>query len=276
VTSFSSAQLIAEKNPSRMRSFLESIEWFDEIGSTNDYLLAQPVPAKGQGRVAIAKHQTAGRGRRGQEWLSSSNSSICLSMCHTFANQPDNVASISLAVGASIAAALKSAGAKDIALKWPNDLMVGDAKIAGILAENHACKGSELSIVVGIGLNINLRNNPQSFAKIVHERALGDLTQCLRQLPTYEEVAMLITDAMHHAFVEFGSHGFGAFFEDWQSIDWLRGKPVEVFTANRSMKGICGGIDLDGALLLGTNDAMQRIVSGSVRIDDSQCPAAHR
>jgi BirA family biotin operon repressor/biotin-[acetyl-CoA-carboxylase] ligase len=104
VTKSSDADLNSEKISPGARDFLASIEWFDEIGSTSDHLMAQMAPAPGQSRVAIAKHQTTGRGRRGQKWHSSSTSSICLSMAHTFAREPDNLASVTLAVGASIVA----------------------------------------------------------------------------------------------------------------------------------------------------------------------------
>lgn len=268
MTKSSAAQLISEKISFGVRDFLVSIESFDEIGSTSDYLMAQTAPPPGQSRVAIAKHQTAGRGRRGQKWHSSSRSSICLSMTHTFADEPDNLPSVTLAVGASIAAALEDLGAKGVALKWPNDLMIYDAKLGGILTERHKSKEEHATIVVGIGLNIDLRSDPQSFVGVSLDRAVGDLGDCFKQVPVYADVANLLIDALRIAFVGFESRGFSAFKEAWQTFDWLRGKSARIAVADQLSSGICAGIDADGALLLNTSEGTQRITSGSVSVDD--------
>jgi len=268
VTKSSDADLNSEKISPGARDFLASIEWFDEIGSTSDHLMAQMAPAPGQSRVAIAKHQTTGRGRRGQKWHSSSTSSICLSMAHTFAREPDNLASVTLAVGASIVAALDDLGATGVALKWPNDLMINDAKLGGILTERHQSEEGNATIVVGVGLNVDLSSNPQPFVGTSLNRAVGDLAECFKQLPAFDDIAYLLIDSLRRALVEFESCGFSVFRDEWQSFDWLRGKSVHIAVADQLSSGICEGIDSDGALLLNTPDGMQRITSGSVSVHD--------
>jgi BirA family biotin operon repressor/biotin-[acetyl-CoA-carboxylase] ligase len=268
VTKSSDADLNSEKISPGARDFLASIEWFDEIGSTSDYLMAQTAPAPGKSRVAIAKHQTAGRGRHGQQWHSSSTSSICLSMAHTFAREPDNLASVTLAVGASIVAALDDLGAEGVALKWPNDLMINDAKLGGILTERHQSKEECPTIVVGVGLNIDLRGDPQPFVGTSLNRAVGDLAVCFKHLPVFDDIANLLIYSLRSALVGFESRGFSAFKEEWQSFDWLRGKTVHIAVADQLSIGICEGIDSDGALLLNTPEGMQRITSGSVSVHD--------
>lgn len=268
MTKSSDAQLISEKISPFARDFLVSVESFDEIGSTSDCLMAQAAPPPGQSRVAIAKHQTAGRGRRGQKWHSSLTSSICLSMAYTFAREPDNFPGVTLAAGASIVAALEAIGAKGVALKWPNDLMVYDAKLGGILAERHLGKQENLTIVVGVGLNIDLRSDPESFVEVSIDRAVGDLGGCFKHVPAYDDVANLLIEALHIAFVGFESRGLSAFRETWQSFDWLQGKSVRIAVADQLSVGICAGIDSDGALLLNTPEGTLRITSGSVSVDD--------
>ena len=270
------ARQVSEDHTNLERDFLDKIEWFDEIGSTNDYLLAEPPPSAGQGRVAIAKHQTAGRGRRGQKWQSSSSSSICLSISHTFAGKPENLASIALAIGVSIAAALRNRGAVNVALKWPNDLMIDDAKLGGILAEVHSSQTGATTVVVGIGLNIDLTRNPQTFAGLARDRAVGDLSKCFGSGPTYEDIAILLIDSMHHAFTDFESRGFSVFFANWQSFDWLRDRAVRITVADEESAGICGGIDFDGALILNSSAGVKRFISGSVSIDENPGLAARK
>jgi len=103
------------------RSHLDILEVFSEIGSTNSYLLDQPCPAPGRYRVALAEHQTAGRGRMDHGWYSPPSSGLCMSMAFTFRRTPENLPSLSLAIGTGIAQTLERLGIRGIGLKWPNE-----------------------------------------------------------------------------------------------------------------------------------------------------------
>ena len=107
---------------------MDQLDVFDEIDSTNSYLLQQPAPGPGRHRVAVADHQTAGRGRHSREWISAPGSSLCLSVAYTFDGQPENLPGLTLAIGVAARDALSVAGVDNVLLKWPNDLVADDGK----------------------------------------------------------------------------------------------------------------------------------------------------
>ena len=113
-------------------SKMAQFDVFAEIDSTNTWLMGQPAPETGMHRIAVADHQTAGRGRGGKRWLSAPGASLCLSIAHTFRQKPDNIAALTLAVGVAALHALRDTGVDDVKLKWPNDIVAGDQKLGGI------------------------------------------------------------------------------------------------------------------------------------------------
>jgi BirA family biotin operon repressor/biotin-[acetyl-CoA-carboxylase] ligase len=135
---------------------MAKLEVFPEIESTNAYLMAKSAPDAGMHRVAIAGHQTAGRGRGDKRWLSAPGSSLCLSIAHTFRERPDTLSALTLAVGVAAAGALGDIGVDDIQLKWPNDIVAGNGKLGGILVETHHRPQRTVAVVIGIGINLEL------------------------------------------------------------------------------------------------------------------------
>ncbi|MGI9206270.1 MAG: biotin--[acetyl-CoA-carboxylase] ligase [Woeseiaceae bacterium] len=245
------------------RECLDILEVFDEIDSTNSYLLAEDPPAPGRFRVAIANHQTAGRGRLGKHWHSSPGSGICLSTSYTFQQKPENLACLTLSVGVGVAQALQQLGAVGIELKWPNDLIVSHRKLGGILTEIHRSRSNGVTVVVGLGLNVEL--NGASFAGAGEDLVDSvDLASCITALPSRRVVSSRLIEALFYTQNEFGSKGFSNFAEVFRGFDWLRGKEISVQQPGRLATGICDGIDNDGALLLETIRGTERIVSGSV------------
>ena len=101
----------------------------------NRRLLDEGPPASGQLRVSIAEHQTAGRGRRGRRWQSPPGGGIWLSVSWLFDRQPPELTALGLAAGLAVRRALVGAGIGGVMLKWPNDLVHGDRKLGGVLAE---------------------------------------------------------------------------------------------------------------------------------------------
>jgi len=124
--------------------------------STNAVLLAQDDLAPGRFDFLTAEYQTAGRGRRTRSWFAPPGGAICLSLSWCFASLPPAIGALSLAIGVCALRALARCGVSGAALKWPNDLMAGDAKLGGILAELRAETGGPAFVVIGIGLNVAL------------------------------------------------------------------------------------------------------------------------
>jgi BirA family biotin operon repressor/biotin-[acetyl-CoA-carboxylase] ligase len=152
---------MAEHDAISVESFpgFHEVRWFDSLDSTNRYLLDEARRGAPQGVVAVADHQTAGRGRRGRTWIAAPDSSLLVSVLLRPALTPERVPRVSMACGVAMADAVDGVAGFAPALKWPNDLVVRDRKLAGILAE--ADGGA---VVVGVGVNVNWREFPPELA----------------------------------------------------------------------------------------------------------------
>jgi BirA family biotin operon repressor/biotin-[acetyl-CoA-carboxylase] ligase len=248
------------------RSHLDILEVFSEIGSTNSYLLDQPCPAPGRYRVALAEHQTAGRGRMDHGWYSPPSSGLCMSMAFTFRRTPENLPSLSLAIGTGIAQTLERLGIRGIGLKWPNDIVARDGKLGGVLSEVLPANANSVTVVVGIGLNIDLENTDIESRITSRLGRVVDLVSCCDELPARAVISAALIECLYDTMVRFEVDGFSPFIEAWQKYDWLRGQRVTVETGNGLAAGVAEGIDTDGALLLIAKGDRRRITSGSVTL----------
>lgn len=252
------------------RKRIEQIDTFASIDSTNTWLKSQPPPTPGNVRIAVADHQTAGRGRRERAWVSAPGCSLCLSLAYTFRNAPDLLPPLTLAVGVAAANALASIGLDAVRLKWPNDLLVHERKLGGILVESRVARQgprTSVTVIAGIGLNLNV---PDAVAGAVDSGwAAGPvgLDACGVLVPERDELAAVLVDATIDAMSLYDERGLGPFERDFSSIDFLLDKAVIVETPEGEYAGVAAGIERDGALLLRRNDRVRRIFSGSVRID---------
>lgn len=249
------------------------LDVFPEIGSTNAYLMAQAAPDDGMCRAAIAAHQTAGRGRGPKRWLSAPGSSLCLSIAHSFREKPENLSALTLAIGVAAIDGLRDAGVDDAMLKWPNDIVVRESKLGGMLAESHCISTSGAAVVVGIGINLDL---PPAILENVDSdwaHAPIDLKSILGRTVSLEPLSVLMIDRIVDALVTFGKHGLPAFSESWCRYDWLRGRDITVREPGASLRGTASGIDSDGALLVRAATTTTRVISGSILVDAAGSPA---
>jgi BirA family biotin operon repressor/biotin-[acetyl-CoA-carboxylase] ligase len=246
------------------RGQLDSLEVFAEIESTNSYLLAQSAPLPGRFRVALADHQTAGRGRMERQWQSPGSSGICLSMAYTFAAEQESLPCVTLAIGIGAVLALEKIGVRGIGLKWPNDLVIRDGKLGGILTEVRSTSGNAVTIVSGIGINYDLREHSQAEKISTRLGHASDLASAMRELPSRSTIATALIEGLFNTLVEFETVGFGKFAEIWERYDWLRGQRINIDLADRRVTGTCQGIEASGALILRTKNGRELITSGSV------------
>ena len=265
----SSIDAAAIRNAMRPASVarMSRLDVFPEIDSTNAWLMAQAPPARGMHSVAIADHQVAGRGRGGKRWLSAPGSSLCLSIAYTFREKPDNLSPLTLAIGVAAARALGDSGIDDIELKWPNDIVSGDGKLGGILVETHHRSESNVSVVVGIGINLELPAEILDSVDSAWAHAPTDLRSILGRRVAREPLSAVMIDHVVDALFTFETQGLRAFAESWSERDWLRGRDIVVQRPGRPVRGKAFGIDADGALIVQGAAATTRVISGSVIVD---------
>ncbi len=244
---------------------LANIRVFAEIDSTNSYLMQVPGPTPGKISIAATSNQTAGRGRHGKVWQSPPGSGLCLSAAYTFASQPDNLPALTLALGLGVISALEELGATGVELKWPNDLVAKDGKLGGILTEVQQQSASTVTVVTGVGINVDLPETQDVGVESDWARQVVDLKELCDTLPTQNEISGKLTTHLLNSFVEFEQSGFGPMVERWSSYDWLLGRQISVDTATELVSGVGASIANDGALLIETpKDGIRRITSGTI------------
>jgi BirA family transcriptional regulator, biotin operon repressor / biotin---[acetyl-CoA-carboxylase] ligase len=249
--------------PRAIATRLRAGECVWRTGSTNSDLLQRDAPPAGQFDFLTAEYQTAGRGRRARSWLAPPGGAICLSLSWTFASLPRDISALSLAIGVCALRGMAQTGVTGASLKWPNDLVVGVAKLGGILIELRAEAGGPAYVVVGLGLNVALGTDVQKQVKASGTQA-ADLIGLGVEHPDRNRLAASLIGSMVAGLEQFERDGFSAFTHEWGAADALAGKSVIISSDNGSVSGHARGIDSDGALRLQTRDGLQRFVTGEV------------
>ena len=250
-----------------IRARVRRLEVVWSVDSTNTVLLGRPSPPSGSTEVMLAEYQTAGRGRRGRPWVAPPGGAICLSFSWNFPDVPEDLGALGLVIGVCELRALRALGIAHAKLKWPNDLLVDDKKLGGILIELRAESDGPAYVVVGVGLNVAL--GAPLLARIAAKgMAPTDLVSAGLAQPSRNGVAGAILDACLQGLLEFEREGLRPFLEDWVEADALRGRMVDVRgAAGDVVQGLARGVDLHGALLVETLDeGLKKFVSGEVSV----------
>ena len=179
---------------------------------------------------------------------------------------PRNFSCLTLAVGVGVTAALSDIGASGVELKWPNDLVLKDGKLGGILTELRSGeRGSDnVTVIIGIGLNMDMQGQLAGVTAGIGR--ISDLRQVMSELPGRFQLAAAIIQHLVHTLLRFEADGFATFGEHWRQFDWLAGKNVRVKTPLGNIDGVACGIDDDGALIVRRGDENEHIVSGTVTL----------
>jgi BirA family biotin operon repressor/biotin-[acetyl-CoA-carboxylase] ligase len=248
--------------------------------STNDDLLLRWRAGELIDPIARITHeQTAGKGRAGRVWLSKPEDTLCFSLAYPFHKRPSELSGLSLAIGLAvitgIAAALGTSESalhqQGLRLKWPNDLLLNDAKLGGILIEGGQTNPSAPTWMV-IGLGLNLRN-----ADVMQQNlganssfgvaALDQLLTHKTMIPDAEFIWLKLIESFEKSLSEFNQHGFGYFQNRWKQWDAYHGQSVCISDAGKeSIFGIAKGVDNNGALLLNQHDKTIAIHAGDVSL----------
>ncbi len=238
------------------------VEVLDTCESTSTRLLDLAEAGVPSGTVVVCERQTAGRGRRGRNWLSAPGASLTFSLLRRFPPSPRSLAGLSLASGVAVARALEGMGAAGVGLKWPNDILVGDAKLGGILVETLNDGGAQLA-VIGIGLNVRL---PRALAAAIPTDA-ADLQSVMQTAPSRNLLLANLLRELDAMLSTFARTGFPAFIDAWLSRHAYSGCHVRILAEGAApLEGRCRDIDVDGALLLDTGAGLRRVVSGEVSL----------
>ncbi len=242
---------------------IPTLEIHDSLDSTNSYLMEHSRNNAESGFVCFAEHQTAGKGRRGRQWVSPYGSNIYVSMLWRFQQGGiTSTAGLSLAIGVAVIRALKLYGINDVGLKWPNDIYSQGKKLGGILIEVSGEADGPCAAVIGLGLNVFL---PEHQAQTITQ-AWTDLTQISGEIPVLRnQLAGTLLNEMLAVVNGFEMDGIKAYLDEWRSYDCLKGKAATLFIGQQQIEGIVEGIDDKGLILIKKPDGLvQAFASGEV------------
>ncbi len=242
--------------------FETDLHHFYKIGSTNTAAMAAAAEGAAEGSVFLAEEQTAGRGRGSNVWQSPRSTGIYCSVVLRPVLAPADVLVLSLAVGLAVKDAIAQVDASvNVDLKWPNDVLIDDKKVCGILTEMNAEATRVRYIVVGIGINVNQESFPAELNATSlrmatgHEWSRVELAGALLK-SLDREYRQLVRDAGVRESI------LRRFAE---SSSWVRGKNVRVDENGSAIEGTTQGLDERGFLRVRTESAVRTVLSGTVR-----------
>ena len=240
------------------------VRWFAEIDSTNRWVLEQARAGAPEGLVAVADHQTAGRGRLGRTWTAPPGGSLLASILLRPDLPPDSLHLVTAAVALSAADACRAVAGVEPELKWPNDLLVGGRKLAGVLAEADlagAGAGGGAVVVAGIGLNVNwpgpLPEELQATATSL-DRAAG------REVDREALLVELLVGVEGRYAGLSQERGRAGLASEYRARCTTIGRVVRVDLADESFTGTACDVTDGGQLLVTTDACLRTVGAGDV------------
>lgn len=248
--------------PEEVRPLLRDPLWVDvrgalETGSTNLEARALAEHGAPEGTVYLAASQSSGRGRLGRDWASPPGGAY-MSMVLRPPVSPIEVGSLALAVAVGVAQGVRACSGVEPSLKWPNDVLVGGDKLAGILLEMAAEADSVSWVVAGVGVNVRAGR-----ARFPDAAFLGDIADV-----SAAQVAASVLDGVADAYRSWLGGGFPALHEEYERLSALTGSEVTVSNAAGRVlaAGVVAGVDGEGRLLVSGDAGITSVASGEVTL----------
>jgi BirA family biotin operon repressor/biotin-[acetyl-CoA-carboxylase] ligase len=229
-----------------------------ETMSTQDVVRAEARSGAAAGYCCMAATQTAGRGRQDRAWTTPPGSALLASLLVRV--EHPNPSGVPIAAGLALRAAIADTAGCDCAVKWPNDLIVGQRKIAGILCEvEPAAPGPGTAIVVGLGVNLRVASFPQGIRGT-------SLHQLVDAPPSPPRLLAAVLGQLLTRLAMLASGGLGPLRAEWMRHAVGIGELVTASSAAGTVTGVSEGIDEDGALILRGPRGVLRVVAGDVHL----------
>lgn len=241
-----------------------NIEVHGIIDSTNQRLmdLIRSKQDIDDGLTVISECQTEGRGRRGRSWVSPFGSHIYLSRYFKSHEGLSEVAALSLVIGLAISNAIERYTGVVAELKWPNDVMVNNKKLAGVLVEAEGQSDGFCHLVIGIGINVNM---PEESAELITQPWTDLQMVSKKTIDRNEFIAVLLAE-LDKVIDAFRVDKLTKLYKLWNNRNAFEGDVVNITTGDRVKSGRCIGIDETGALLIEEDNVISRIFGGEVSL----------
>jgi BirA family biotin operon repressor/biotin-[acetyl-CoA-carboxylase] ligase len=241
-----------------------AVRVYDAIGSTNAEAMRLIAAGQTLPVLVLSEQQTAGRGRRGRRWVSPFAENLYYSLALRVNGGMRQVEGLSLSVGLAVIKTLTEAGIKGAGLKWPNDILVGSNKLAGILLELTGDPADVCHVVIGVGINVNMRATDE-----VDQAWTSMYLEAGRKIDRNGLVSLLSQNLAEYVEAH-RAHGFVAFKEEWERRHLWQGAEVSLLAGSQEIQGKVLGVDAAGGLRLDVG-GMEQVFHGgelSLRLRD--------
>jgi len=243
----------------------------DAVDSTNSLLLAEAQAGAPSGLVVAAELQMRGRGRRGRGWHTGLGDALTFSLLWRFRQGVGALHGLSLAVSVGLVRALRAVGATDTMVKWPNDILWRQHKLAGVLIEVQGDAAGPSAAVIGMGINVRLEESVRQRI----DQPVADLASA--GVPSQRNrILACVLGELAEVLTAFSAQGFAPLKAEWESYHALSGQPVWVtLSEDEAVGAVVAGVDNEGALLAQTAAGLRRFQSGdvSLRLAQDMLPA---
>lgn len=239
---------------------------YESIGSTNDQA-KQLLGTYNAPMAVFAEHQTQGKGRRGREWVSPFAQNLYLSFVLPITEGLNQIDGLSLVVGVVVARAIKRLSGIDAQLKWPNDVLIGGRKVAGILLELIGDPVELCHVVIGIGVNLNMLD---SFDSIDQEWT--SLSKETGAAVNRELFAKIVLEELAHYLETQKNYGFSSIRAEWNALHAWQGASVSLHIGSQIVVGQIVGIGDKGEICLMVEGEERKYLGGELSLrlrDDS-------
>ena len=239
--------------------------------STNQCLTALFGKTDLHKRIVLAEYQDAGKGRRGRTWISPFARGLYLSLGWRFEMAPASLNALSLASGVALVRALSRLDITGVLLKWPNDLVLTDKKVGGILLEARSETAASCDVVIGIGVNIRL--DRETISRL--DQPVADLAGHCRSLPSRNRLAGGIIAEQLSMLQHVAAGRMGEYVAEWRSLDYLSGRQAALHMPGQVVHGHVRGVDDNGLLLLETGGNVKKFSSGELSVRTIEFSGKH-
>ncbi len=256
--------LDAEKIKSNLASSVSlDLSVFAQLDSTNSFLMRQQNPAK---QICLAEFQSAGRGRRGRAWVSPLAQNVYCSIGWEFDGGVAVLEGLSLAIGVAISRTLQRVGVSDLSLKWPNDVLYQDKKLAGILIEVMGDPAGYCQVVVGVGLNVSMQYDQVKEIDQPWSALNPILTSQAKPAVGRNQLAGFLIDNLIAILQDYDQVGFSHYRAEWMQQGAYLGQGVVLRNGAQVLTGIFSGVTTTGALILAVGAGQQIFHGGEISL----------
>lgn len=240
----------------------KTVHFAKEIDSTNPWAKRLFREGASHGTLAVAEFQSAGRGRFERTWAAPEGSSVMMTILLRPEFSPEYASMLTLVMGLSVAQAVEKLGF-EASIKWPNDVVVSRKKICGILTEMGVNNGKISYVVIGVGINVNMKEFPEELS----DKATSLYLESGRESDRNQVLAYVMEffEGNYDKFVL--TCDFTHLKEEYERLLVNLGKPVRVLDAQNPYEGISQGIDAAGNLLVERKDGtVSHVNAGEVSV----------